>query len=106
MSTKQKQDQLKIEYQNLISAHWDWIDNDYPIVERTLHHRKDVDDLSNMGEIKYNVFKYLGYIPVFFFIVQYYCRRDHCGPFRNIEKAFALIYQLIFGLSGAKMNDL
>ena len=59
-----------------------------------------------MGEIKYNVFKYLGYIPVFFFIVQYYCRRDHCGPFRNIEKAFALIYQLIFGLSGAKMNDL
>ena len=82
-----------------------WLDAKIPIWEKIINHRHEVSEIPKINFIKEKVIEKIGIIPIFYFIL-FYGQKDHYGAQRNLEKAFLLIFQLLYGYSGRKMNEM
>ena len=105
MSNQQIQSRLTTEIQSLIQNHWKWVDEHIPVLKKTINHRHEIVEISEISYIKKQVLNCIGYIPMFFFIL-WYGTCDHFGAQRNLEKAFLIVYQLIKGYSTHEMDNL
>ena len=82
-----------------------WLEASYPILDKKKWHRKKIETVDLIGKLKTKIIEKIGFISMFFFLTQFYGKQDHCAPFRNVEKAVLLIWQLISGKSCEQMGD-
>lgn len=104
MQTKtNKQQALKQEIDYMVNSKWKFFNKDWPLIRQSKYHRTELKEVHFIEDVKKDIFDKLGYTGPFAFLVDYYCRKDRPGPYRNIEKALLLIYQLLVGNSIREM---
>lgn len=95
---------LQKEYERLISSNWTFLDNDYTHVEKKHYHRTELQEIKLIDQMKDEVFKKLGELPMFVFITDFCNKFNIPGPYNDIDKAIVIIYHLIIGISINQME--
>jgi hypothetical protein len=68
LTDKQKENFLKIEYDKLIKKKWSWMNEDWCVISKQYKHRTTTTNVENIQDIKSDLEKSLGIIPVFYFL--------------------------------------
>ena len=105
LSKKKKSEILEIEINHLVEYNWDFLNNDWPVIETKQYHRTDFKEVIDIDEIKSSIVEKLGYIGPFYFLTEIFGNKDRKGPYRNIEKGLLLIFQLLEGKTMKEMGD-
>lgn len=93
-----------IEKTNLLNK-WSFIHNNYPQIEKTKYlHRTILQEVKFIDEIKNELLKKLGFLPVHIFLTDFFYKLEIPGPYRHIEKGLLILYHITSGLSINKMN--
>jgi hypothetical protein len=87
----------------LMATYWQFLSKDWPVLEKTKYHRSEVKPVKDIQHVKTYVLEHLGYIPVFFFLVELFANQEYPGPYSNVDKGLLIIYQLLTGCSIAHM---
>jgi hypothetical protein len=95
---------LKIRIENIISK-WYFLDNIYKEIEyKDLFHRTELKHVKYIEEIKIELYKKLGVLPVFVFLTDYFYKIEVPGAYHHADKGLAILYHLVSGLSIRKMD--
>lgn len=95
---------LKIRIENIISK-WSFLDNIYKEIEyKDLFHRTELKHVKYIEEIKIELYKKLGVLPVFVFLTDYFYKIEVPGAYHHADKGLAILYHLVSGLSIRKMD--
>lgn len=88
----------------VMNMYWQFLTVGWPILERNKYHRTDTKDVKDIGYVKSFALDRLGYIPVFFFLVELFGKDEYPGPYRGVDKGLLVLYQLLTGVSIAQME--
>jgi hypothetical protein len=97
--------ELQEEYRCIINEHWKFLDKDYPWFEPTKCHRTELKEIKNIAFIKNFIQQSLGFIPVFFFLVEIFSTYEYPGPYRHVEKGLLILYHFLSGCTFAQMEQ-
>jgi hypothetical protein len=82
---------LKIRIENIISK-WYFLDNIYKEIEyKDLFHRTELKHVKYIEEIKIELYKKLGVLPVFVFLTDYFYKIEVPGAYHHADKGFYII---------------
>lgn len=81
------------------------LDKPWQVVTLDKGHRTSAEETNNIETAKNFVHERLGSIVPFVFLNEYYSKKDHVGPTRNIEKGILLIYRLLSGKTIPQMGS-
>lgn len=87
----------------IMNMYWQFLTLGWSILEKKKYHRTDTKDVKDIGVVKTTVLQRLGYIPVFFFLVEFFAKEEYPGPYRGVDKGLLVLYQLLTGVSIAQM---
>lgn len=87
----------------LMATYWQFLYMDWPVVQKVKYHRSEIKPVKDIQYVKSYVLERLGYIPVFFFLVELFAQQEYPGPYSNVEKGLLVLYQLLTGCSIAQM---
>lgn len=106
MDTESYQEKLQLEIDKLILNKWSFLNLEWPLIENKFNHRTEIKSTKvNMRAVKDILFKILGYIPVFYFLVVLYGNGEYPGPYGEIDKGLLLLYQIVSGKTGIDMSE-
>lgn len=88
----------------IMNVYWQYLSANWPVLERTKYHRTGIKEVKDIGYLKSFVLERLGYIPVFFFLVELFGKEEYPGPYRGVDKGLLVLYQLLTGVSIAQME--
>lgn len=97
-------DDLRKEFEKLMAAEWGFLGSSWPVITPSKAHRSELKDVRDIDHVKDVLFRRLGVLTVFFFLVVLFGTCDYSGPYRNLEKGLLLLYQLVEGYSIAEMG--
>lgn len=87
----------------IMNMYWKFLSVGWPVLEKNKYHRTDTKEVKDIGYVKTTVLQRLGYIPVFFFLVEFFAKDEYPGPYRGVDKGLLVLYQLLTGVSIAQM---
>lgn len=90
---------LSKEFNDLIEQQWTFFDSGWPTMTPATNHRSSYKQIGHMEEIKKILYKRLGAIPVYFFLVAIWPKHRYAGPYRELDKGLVILYHLVKGLS-------
>ncbi|KAI1286597.1 hypothetical protein EDD11_010609, partial [Mortierella claussenii] len=90
--------QLKRNYEELLTNHWGFLDEPWPERAIATNHRTVHKDIPMMDQVKAVLVKRLGAIPVYFFLVVLWSQHEYPGPYREVDKGLLILYHLVKGL--------
>lgn len=93
------------EYQTLLANQWKFLNLGWPSVVKRKNHRTIILKIQKIKEVKDLLYKKLGVIPVYFFLVILFGAYDYKGPYNNIEKGLLMLYYLVENKSMDEMNE-
>lgn len=96
--------EINNEVNRIIANNWHFLEHDWPLINYNYKHRTKIQNIEDIKEIKSELVKKVGYIPVFFFLVILYTSKEYPGPYFEVEKGLFLLYHLVSGISGIKIN--
>ena len=67
LSKKKKSEILEIEINHLVEYNWDFLNNDWPVIETKQYHRTDFIEVIDIDEIKSSIVEKLGILDHFIF---------------------------------------
>src|SRR3972149_6693042 len=88
---------------NIMATYWQFLSSTWPVLVKTKYHRTETKEVKDIQYVKTYVLEHLGYIPVFFFLVEVFGKDEYPGPYRGVEKGLLVLYQLLTGCSIAHM---
>lgn len=104
MNNQKDKKLLDNEIQKLIVNKWYFLDYEWPILTPRFNHRSEIKPTKiNLREIKDILFRQLGYIPVFYFLVILFGAGEYPGPYHEIDKGIILLYHIMSGKTGMDM---
>lgn len=88
---------LRKEINKLIDEEWNFLYENYNVIERKYAHRTELRPpiIDIIKKIKDQLLRKLGYISVFFFIQMFFSLGDYPNPYKNIDKALLVLYQIV-----------
>ena len=89
----------KTHFQKLLEKQWEFLEEEWPIVDAPNNHRSAVKQVGNIKHVKDVLMSRLGAIPVFFFLVVLWPLGTYPGPYREVEKGLLVLYHLAKGLA-------
>jgi hypothetical protein len=95
---------LEEEYFNIFINHWQFLNDGWPDIEKKKYNRQKLKDIDFIEDVKEKLYKKLGIIPVYFFLIVLWEPMDYCAPYRNIEKGLMILYYFITDLSMNELN--
>jgi DDE superfamily endonuclease len=97
---------LSKHFDQLLAKHWDFLDKGWPSMIPSKKHRTSPNDVGFITEVKETLYKRLGAIPVYFFLIMIWPKSQYPGPYRAVEKGLAILYHIVKGLSMAEMDPI
>lgn len=95
---------IKRHFKQLLQDQWGFLDEEWPIHEMRNNHRTAIKPVERMAIVKETLFKRLGAIPVFFFLMVLWAHGQYPGPYREVEKGLLILYHLVKGVSMDAMS--
>lgn len=95
---------IEIEYRKIYAKHWKFMNKDYVYTANNKYHRKKLDEITNIEALKKNVYKKLGSIAPYVFLVDLCNDINLPGPYNNLEKGLLLLEHLLNGKSMSEME--
>lgn len=96
---------LKNEINKLLLNQWQFLSEDWKIINNSYKHRTELKNVKCINEIKKELLEKLGYIPVFFFLTVLYTNKEYPGPYYEIEKGLLLLYHLVTGFTSKETKQ-
>lgn len=93
-------------FDELLAKHWDFLDKGWPSMIPSKKHRTVPREAGFITQVKETLYKRLGAIPVYFFLIMIWPNSEYPGPFRAVEKGLAILYHIVKGLSMAEMDTI
>lgn len=76
------------------------------MIENKFNHRTEIKPTKvDMRAVKDILFKILGYIPVFHFLVVLYGNGEYTGPYNEVDRGLLLLYQIVSSETGIDMSE-
>lgn len=95
---------LKCEIDKLLGK-WYFLNNKYEEIKyKHYFHRTQLVHIKNIDEVKNELNKKLGILPVFVFLTDFFYKVEVPGPYYHADKGLLILYHLVSGLSIKKMN--
>lgn len=88
---------LNKEMDKIIETKWQFINENWPIKSNKYNHRTTIKEVNNIEEVKNELFRKLGYIPIFFFLVVLFGTQEYPGPYLEVEKGLLVLYHIVSG---------
>ena len=96
---------LNHEVDKLIANEWLFLDMNWSYILHKFNHRSELKDVKFIRLIKDVLLEQLGYIAVFYFLNVIYGSIEYPGPYREIDKGLLILYHIVSGASGRKMEQ-
>jgi DDE superfamily endonuclease len=90
---------LKHLFQRLLDDEWTFLDAEWPMQEPSNNHRTALKGVAHMKTVKDILTRRLGAIPVFYFLVVIWSRKQYSGPYSEVDKGLLILYHLVSGLA-------
>jgi hypothetical protein len=95
---------IEKEYNRIFVNNWKFMNKEYLYNAENKYHRKKIEEIPNINNLKSNVYKKLGSIPTYIFLVDLCNNIKLPGPYNNIEKGLLLLEHLLNGYSMSGME--
>ena len=89
----------------MIANEWLFLDMNWSYISHKFNHRSELKDVKFIRLIKDVLLEQLGYIAVFYFLNVIYGSIEYPGPYREIDKGLLILYHIVSGVSGRKMEQ-
>lgn len=96
-------DELQALFKRLFKDHWQFLYDDWPLMDAPKNHRTSIKDVVRIKDVKNTLMNRLGPVPVFYFLVFLWPNVTYPGPYREMEKGLLVLYHLV---TGAAMDAL
>jgi hypothetical protein len=96
-------DELQALFKRLFKDHWQFLYDDWPLMDAPKNHRTSIKDVVRIKDVKNTLMNRLGPVPVFYFLVFLWPNATYPGPYREVEKGLLVLYHLV---TGAAMDAL
>ncbi|KAF9972728.1 hypothetical protein BGZ73_004064 [Actinomortierella ambigua] len=90
---------------NLLEEYWGFLQDRWPVYVSKNKHRTELKDVKSIDYVKRVLWKRLGIIPVYFFLVLIWSQWDYPGPYRTVDKGLLVLYYLVRGVPTDAMDD-
>jgi DDE superfamily endonuclease len=95
---------LSEHFDQLLAKHWDFLDEGWPSMIPSKKHCTNLKEVGFITQVKETLYKRLGAIPVYFFLIMIWPNSQYPGPYRAVEKGLAILYHIVKGLSMEAMD--
>lgn len=95
---------IDTEVNKLIVNHWGFLNENWLIIQNKYNHRTENKGITEIKKIKDELKNKLGFTTVFFCLQVLYTNKEYPGPHREIDKGLILLYHIVSGEPGAKMD--
>jgi len=95
---------LKIEINKLVLNNWNFLNENWKIINYKYKHRTEIKYIKLIDEVKEELLNKLGYTSVFFFLNVLYSNIEYPSPYIEIEKGLMLLFHLTSGYTSKNMK--
>lgn len=80
--------QIQAAFTFIMTAYWQFLTADWPVLVKPKYHRTETKEVKDIQHVKPYVLEHLGYIPVFFFLVELVGKDEYPGHIVVLRRVY------------------